>query len=218
MSLPKIRIVIADDYLLLRTAWKLLLQSNTAFEVVGLCGDGASTVEFIKNNKVDIVLMEINMPGLSCIEVTQMIGNIAPWIKIIGLSLYNEFHYINKLIKAGAKGFVTKSAGKEELFKAIEDVYNNIPFVSPSISHLLIKNYSAIGTSIETGELTMRELDVIKNIISGRTSKEIGELMCISTKTVESHKYNIFKKLNVNNSVSLTKMVIEQGIIVSEQK
>jgi DNA-binding NarL/FixJ family response regulator len=211
---PKIKILIADDYLLLRTAWKLLLQSNPDFVVVGTTGDGKATIDFIRGNRVDIVLMDINMPNKSGIETTFEINNIAPWIKVIGLSMHNEIHYVNKMMKAGAKGFVTKSADKEELFKAISSVYNNIPYISPLLSHNLLGRLAEDNCQRKKTELSNRELDIIKYIIQGRTSRQIGEELSISFKTVEAHKCNIFKKLEVNNSVSMTKKVLEEGIVL----
>lgn len=211
----KIRIVIADDFLLLRTAWQILLQSNPDFEVVGTTPDGLSAVNFIRNNReVDIVLMDINMPNLNGIEATMEIDNIAPWVKVIGLSMHSEFHYANKMIKAGAKGFVTKSADKEELFKAINDVYNNIPYISPVISNKLMEKLDSNGEMETKNYLSSREIDIIKLIINGKTSKEIAEELFISSKTVDAHKNNIFKKLNVHNTASMTKKVLEEGIVI----
>jgi DNA-binding NarL/FixJ family response regulator len=216
---PKIKILIADDFLLLRTAWQALLQSNPEFEVVGTAADGIYAIDFIRNrnNNVDIVLMDINMPNLNGIEATTEICNIAPSIKVIGLSMHNEFHYANKMIKAGAKGFVTKSADKDELFKAIYDVYdvyNNIPYISPQISNKLIEKLDEKGEIGAKNSLSAREIDIIKLVISGKTSREIGEQLFISSKTVDAHKNNIFKKLNVHNTASMTKKVIEEGIVV----
>jgi two-component system response regulator NreC len=213
----KIKILIADDFLLLRTAWQALLQSNPEFEVVGTAADGMYAVEFVKNNmSVDVVLMDINMPNLNGIEATAEITDIAPQIKVIGLSMHNEFHYTNKMVKAGAKGFVTKSADKEELFKAIYDVYNNIPYISPVISNKVADKADEQSEGEEHSPLSTREIDIIRLVVNGKTSKEIGEELFISSKTVDAHKNNIFKKLNVHNTASMTKKVLEEGIIVMQ--
>jgi DNA-binding NarL/FixJ family response regulator len=215
----KIKIVIADDFLLLRTAWPLLLHTNPNFEVVGTTPDGRATVDFIKAYKdVDVILMDINMPVLNGIEATVEIDNIAPWIKVIGLSMYSEFHYANKMLKAGAKGFVTKSADKDELFRAIIDVYNNIPYISPSISKTFHERLNENGEIKTKNDLSSREIDIIKGIINGQTSKEIAEELSISSKTVDVHKTNIFKKLNVHNTASMTKKVMEEGILIIWRK
>jgi DNA-binding NarL/FixJ family response regulator len=131
----KIKILIADDFLLLRTAWKILLTSNLDFEVIGTAEDGIEAIDFVTNNRTDVVLMDISMPNLNGVDATSALIKIDPAIKVIGLSMHNEFHYANKMISAGAKGFVTKSSAKDELFKAIYDVYNGIPYISPAPSN-----------------------------------------------------------------------------------
>jgi DNA-binding NarL/FixJ family response regulator len=209
MALTRIKIVITDDYLLLRTAWKLLLQSHPDFEVVATLADGRATINFIRSHPVDVVLMDINMPGLNGIDATAEIDNMAPWIKVIGLSMHSEYHFIHKLLKAGARGFVSKSADKEELFRAILDVHNNIPYISPSVSPAFIKNLKE-----GTGRLTERELAIVKYLVQGFTSRQIGAELCISFKTVEAHKYNVFKKLEVGSTAAMTKKVLEKGIII----
>jgi DNA-binding NarL/FixJ family response regulator len=127
----KIKILIADDFLLLRTAWKILLTTNSEFDVVGAVEDGMFAIDFVGNNAVDVVLMDISMPNVNGVDATAVITRIDPSVKVIALSMHNEFHHINKMVKAGAKGFVNKAADKDELFKAIYDVYNNVPYISP---------------------------------------------------------------------------------------
>jgi two-component system response regulator NreC len=211
----KIKILIADDFLLLRTAWRILLETNPEFEVVGTAADGVLAVDFIKKNRnVDVVLMDISMPNMNGIDATTEICKIDPAIKVIALSMHNEFHYINKIIRAGGKGYVSKSVDKEELFRAIYDVYNNISYLSPITSNKIIEKLDKNGGVELKSVLSFREINIIKLIIEGKTSKEIGEQLFISPKTVDTYKNSIFKKLNVHNTASMTKKVLEEGIII----
>lgn len=205
----KIKILIVDDYPLLRAAWKLLLQAEKDVEIVGTVKNGKEAIELVKIVRPDVILMDINMPVLNGIEATAVINNTMPWIKILALTAYNENILIRKMFKAGASGFLSKFISKEELCIAIRKIYSGERYIETNCFSHLVNQFEVS----ETAHLSERELEIIKLIVSGFTAREIGEKLFISTKTVEVHKNRIFNKCQVRNIASLTKMVIEKGII-----
>jgi DNA-binding NarL/FixJ family response regulator len=207
----KIKIIIADDYTLLREAWQVLIQSRPDMEVVACVSNGQEVIDQIKIRKVDLVLMDINMPVVDGITATGIINNTTPWVKVLALTMHSEAGYIKKMFQAGVKGFLPKIASKDELFDAILSIHKGDVYIHRSCSNKLIEEKNSVSERSAT--LTERELDVIKLIIAGNTSKEIAEQLFISPKTVDVHKNNIFIKLNIHNVASLTRIVVEKGLV-----
>lgn len=200
----KIRIVLAEDHLMIRKAMELLLAENKNFEIVGEATNGKDLIGLLEKVKTDIILMDIFMPEMNGVEATSVIRNRFPWIKIIILSVQTEIAYVKKLFTMGVSGYITKNSPKEELFEAINIVFNGKEYLSKD----LIQRKAALADSgVSRKHLSKREIEIIKLIQEGLTNKEISERMFISLKTVESHRTNIFRKLRIKNVAELLKYV-----------
>ena len=206
--MSKITILIADDHKLIRETWTYILNSDERFDVVAECGDAEQAVELAKELAPNIVLMDINMPPFNGFEATEQIRKISPDIKVIGVSMHSQPAYAKKMLQVGARGYVTKNSSKEEMFKAIIEVYNGKKYVCDEIKtiisdQLLDDNNDAPSVN----SLTEREMQIINHIREGHSSKEIASQLDISLKTVEVHRHNILKKLKLKNSASLVNFI-----------
>ncbi len=206
--MSKITILIADDHKLIRETWTYILNSDERFDVVAECGDAEQAVELAKELSPNIVLMDINMPPFNGFEATEQIRKISPDTKVIGVSMHSQPAYAKKMLQVGARGYVTKNSSKEEMFKAIIEVYNGNKYVCDEIKtiisdQLLDDNNDAPSVN----SLTEREMQIINHIREGHSSKEIASQLDISLKTVEVHRHNILKKLKLKNSASLVNFI-----------
>ena len=201
--------LIADDHKLIRETWSYILNSDPRFHVIAECGDAADAVELAKNKRPNIILMDINMAPFSGFEATEKIRKYAPGSKIIGVSMHSQPAYAKKMLQVGARGYVTKNSSKEEMIKAIMEVYGGNKFVCEEIKNIiseqLLTDPQADTPNINT--LTEREIQIINYIKEGSSSKEIATALNISLKTVEVHRHNILKKLKLKNSASLVNFI-----------
>jgi two-component system invasion response regulator UvrY len=206
--MEKITILIADDHTLVRETWSFILNTVEEFVVVGECGSGEEAVEKAKQLRPDVVIMDINLPGINGIEATQLIRKFSPASKILGVSLHTQPTYARKMIQKGASGYVTKNSSREEMFKAIVEVQQGRRYICDEIKNILseqVINGEDHQGGINT--LSQREIEVIKFIRKGFSSKEIAESLDISVKTVEVHRYNVLKKLNLKNAAALVNYI-----------
>jgi DNA-binding NarL/FixJ family response regulator len=206
--MKSINILIADDHTLIRETWSFILNTHPGFNVIAICGSGEEAVELAKQLRPDIVIMDINLPGINGIEATALIRKYAPVAKILAVSLHTQPAYAQKIMQNGASGYVTKSSGREELVKAIEEIFLGKKYVCNNIKEIIAEQmmYSE-GQQKGIHSLTNREIEIISLIKKGDTSKEIAGSLNLSTKTVEVHRYNILKKLKLKNSVALVEYV-----------
>ena len=206
--MEKITILIADDHTLVRETWSFILNSDSRFYVVAECGSGEEAVEMAKNLRPAIVIMDINLPGINGIEATQLIRKYSPGSKILGVSLHTQPTYARKMMQKGAMGYVTKNSSREEMFKAIMEVYEGRKYVCDEIKNILSEQVIS-GEDQQTGlnALSQREIEIISFIKKGYSSKEIADALNISVKTVEVHRYNILKKLNLKNAAALVNFI-----------
>ena len=206
--MDKITILIADDHTLVRETWSFILNSDRRFKVIAECGSGEEAVELAKDLHPDIVIMDINLPGINGIEATEQIRKFAPGSKILGVSLHTQPTYARKMMQKGAMGYVTKNSSREEMFRAIIEVYNGKKYVCEEIKNILSEQVIS-GDDQQSGlnALSQREIEVISFIKKGYSSKEISDALSISVKTVEVHRYNILKKLNLKNAAALVNFI-----------
>jgi DNA-binding NarL/FixJ family response regulator len=205
--MKKITIVIAEDHVLIREAWQLLLDADPRFQVVGSCASGEEAFKLTGQLNPDIILMDVNLHGIGGIEATPMIHKLYPNSRIIGLSGYTETCYVKTMMKTGAMGYVTKSSGADELFKAIIEVSNNRRYICDEIKEALCMDITDDKPRKKTGILSGRELEVIKHLKQGFSSKQIAEVLKLSAKTIDMHRHNIRKKLNVKNTAELVNQI-----------
>jgi DNA-binding NarL/FixJ family response regulator len=207
-STGKITILITDDHTLIREIWALILNNHPAFQVVAECSSSEEAVEKARLLRPNIVMMDINLPGMSGMDATAEIRKYSPGSKIIGLSMHNQPTYARKIMQKGAMGYVTKNSTKDELFKAILEVHAGRKYICNEVKTIL-SDQLIHGEETHTGinALSQREIEIIGQIKKGSSSKDIAKELCISPKTVEVHRYNIFKKLNLKNATSLVNFI-----------
>ncbi len=206
--MEKITILIVDDHTLVRETWSFILNTDERFNVVAESGNGEDAVEMAKQLRPQIVIMDINLPGMNGIEATQLIRKYSPASRILGVSLHTQPTYARKMIQKGAMGYVTKNSSREEMFKAITEVQAGRKYICDEIKNILSEQ--VINGDEQQGglnALSQREIEIINFIKKGFSSKEIAENLEISVKTVEVHRYNILKKLNLKNSAALVNYI-----------
>ncbi|HEV7330214.1 MAG TPA: response regulator transcription factor [Flavisolibacter sp.] len=201
-------ILIVDDHTLVREAWRIILSTHPHFQVVGEAGSADEGLALAESLQPDVVIMDINLPGMNGIEATKIIKEKIPAIKILGVSLHTQPSYAAKMMQEGASGYVTKNSSREEMFTAITEVLKGNRYVCKEIKNILSEQMlNEEQEAAGFNGLTLREMEVISLIKQGCSSKEIAITLGLSTKTVEVHRYNILKKLNLKNSAALVNFI-----------
>ena len=206
-----IKILIADDYSVLINGLRLILAVRTDFKIVGIANTGAEVIEQIQNECPDIILLDINMPVLNGYQTMEVLQSDYSQINVIVLSMLNDKRNVLNMLEAGAKGYLFKDTDDNQLFKAIEQVYQGGYYLPKDLDYLLDEFLEA-GKSTDKKIkqlLSPRELEIVSFIIEGYTNAEIADLLFLSTRTVDTHRKNIFYKLNLNNTASLVKYALE---------
>ena len=202
--MEKITILITDDHTLVRESWVMLFESDARFKVVAQCGSGEAAIELAKNLRPDIVIMDINLPGMNGFDATAQIRKYSPGSKILGVSLHTLPAYARKMMQSGAMGYVTKNSSHEEMYTAIDTVMDGKTYICQEIKNIISDQAmqdEPSGPDIK--ELSLREIEIVRLIKSGHSSKEIAAQLNISTRTAEVHRHNILKKLKLKNTASL---------------
>lgn len=212
-----IKIALADDHRIIRDGLKGILNQNKRFEIIGEAGNTLELGKLLEDTHCDIALMDISMPGKNGLEYLKELKKEFPLLKVILLTMHEEPEYIIKGVKYGASGYLLKSLDYEELEKALIQVYEGNKYFSPSISSILMNNLSSNTESEEYSDrLTDRELEILHEIVNGLQSKQIGEKLFISARTVDTHRVNLMKKLGVHNTAELVKLAIEKKLIKTD--
>ena len=213
-----INVLIADDHTMFVDGIESILQVEEGIRVAGRCYEGKDVIEFVKDNKVDIVLLDVNLPDMSGIEVCKYINEKHQTIKVLAISMYNEESYVSEILNNGAKGYILKNTGREELLKAIRTVNTGASYFSKDVTETIMKGLmnrrKASGKmNNEIPKISRREKEVLKLIAEEFTTQEIADKLFISLKTVESHRSNLLAKLNARNSAGLVRISIENGLL-----
>jgi|SRR5690348_2279236 DNA-binding NarL/FixJ family response regulator len=204
----KTTIIIIDDHKMIREMWSNLFSRNEETEIVGESGEFDEALSLIEKRKPDIVLLDINLREASGLDAIPLIKSSSPSTRIIGVSMHSQPIIAEKMIKAGANGYVTKNSPYEEIFEAIKEVMNGKTYICAEIQNILSeKDNNNENRKPGLTDLTARELEIVNLIKQGLSSKEIGEHLKVSAKTVEVHRYNILKKLNLKNTAALVNFV-----------
>ena len=211
------RIVIAEDHTILREGLRMLLSSNPAFEVVGEAQDGLEAIRLVETCWPDLILMDLSMPRMNGVGAIQEIKKQNPLTKILVLTVHKTEEYILTTLKAGADGYLLKDTTHSELMLAIENVFSGRSYLSPGITEKVIEGYlegrKTVKSSTSGDTLTQREREILQMIAEGYKNKYIADYLCISVKTVEKHRANLMKKLNLHSAASLTAFAMENGLI-----
>jgi two-component system nitrate/nitrite response regulator NarL len=205
-----INLLIADDHQVVIDGLKSLLSLEDDFQVVGEAQNGKMVLEALKDQKIDVVLLDINMPEMDGIETARRMREQHPNVKILILTMYNRPEFIRNIIEVGASGYVLKNVGKEELINSIRKVERGEDYFSLSVTNTLMDSFKS-GTESSKVELTKRERGVLTLIAEGNKTSEIAEKLFISTHTVNTHRKNLLSKLNIKNTAGLVRYAIENG-------
>lgn len=214
----KIKVLLVDDHAIVRNGVKQTLKNSSSIEVIGEASNGEEAITVSNKLNPDVIVMDITMPVMNGIDATRNIIQQQPNSKILILSMHDNETYVLKSIEAGASGFLLKDVEQEEFIKAIESVANGERYFNTKISNLLVSGYlNTIKTKQPSGtnlfELTKRELDILRRIKDGQSNKDISEEIDISIRTIETHRANIMKKMNVKNAVDMIRVAIENEIV-----
>ena len=215
----KQRILIVEDHTLLRAGLSALLSQDPDIAIAGELDNGRDAVRSIAALSPHLVLMDLTMPGCNGIEAIVEIKKRFPNVKILVLTLHKSDEYIHESLRAGADGYILKDASHDELRVAIRSVLNGKTYLSPDISSRVVTGYLGAGKSPSVTSLwetvTHRERQVLKLVAEGNSNKYIAEYLCLSVKTVEKHRSNLMRKLDLHNASALTAFAIERGLVAT---
>ena len=212
-----LRILLADDHQMFREALRILLERNSDFEIVGETGNGNEVLSLTGKTSHNIVCLDIDMPGLNGVEITRQITAAYPLVKVIALSVFSDRGYIADMLNAGASAYVTKAAAGVELLRAIDAVSRNRSYLCPDATDAVKEAMTTRGERKELAgtKLGAREVEVLKLVATGLTSSQIAERLEIALSTVEVHRRNIMRKLDVDSAIGLTRYAIRTGLVSS---
>ncbi len=215
--MAKIRILLADDHTLFRQGVKTLLTAEADMEVVGEASDGISAADRAADLKPDVVLMDIGMPGPSSFETTRSIKRNRPETRVLFLTMYDDEDYLVESMQVGASGYVLKDSPATQLVAAVRDVCRGGSYLSPRMLSQLVDDFR---TRVKTTDrmprfatLTPREKEVLKMLAEGNSVKEVAGQLNLSVKTVEAHKFNLMRKLDIHNKAQLVQYAIQKKVI-----
>jgi DNA-binding NarL/FixJ family response regulator len=214
VSAKKIKILVADDHPVVRKGLQSCLAKQDRLRIVGEASDGDEALQKTRELSPDVVLMDISMPGMNGLAVTEVLRKETPTVKVLVLSVHNNRDYIFRIIQAGAHGFISKEAPPDELLRAIESVYAGEPFFSPEIAKAALNQLVTSGGKKDPfAQLTSREREVLVLIAEGQSNKEIATKLGIGVRTIETHRERIMRRLDIHSVAGLTKFAIANGMI-----
>ncbi len=214
-----VRIVLADDHKLFISGLRALLAQQDDMEVVAEVKDGREAVRVALEQRPDVVVMDISMPGMNGIEATRQITKVLPEVKVLMLSMHAHRRFVLATLEAGAAGYLLKDCAMEELIRALHIVVADQTYLSPAIAGILVEAYTSLRSEVDVPSfllLTAREREVLQLIAEGHSTKEIADQLNVSGKTVSTHRKHLMDKLNIHSVAGLTKYAIEEGITPTE--
>jgi DNA-binding NarL/FixJ family response regulator len=217
MTTPlKIRVLLADDHEVVRSGLRMVLEAQSDIEVVAEAGDGAQALEQALAGEVDLTVLDVSMPRMTGLQAAAELHRRRPELRILMLSMHDNEQYFFEALKAGASGYVLKTAANRDLVEACRACMRGEAFLYPPAVATLVRDYlegALLGEAPPDDPLTARELEVVKLIAEGHTSEEIAAQLVLSKKTVERHRANVLGKLGMRNRVELTRYAIRRGLV-----
>lgn len=214
--MSKIRLLLVDDHEIVRAGLRMLFSAEPEVEIIGEASSGEEAVSAVQDLAPDVVLMDVAMPGIGGVEATRRIKANHPQVAVLALTMHEDEEYFFEMLAAGASGYVPKRAAPDDLMSAIHIVRQGDVYIYPSLARLLVKDFlhRSEASGPETREeLTPREQEVLTYIAEGFSNREIADVLVISVKTVDRHRENLMRKLQLHNRVELVKYAIEKGLI-----
>ena len=213
-EMSKLRIFLADDHTVIRHGLKLLINSQPDMEVIGDAGDGALAVQLTLEARPDLVVMDVSMPELNGQQATQRLKKALPITKVLALTRHNDTSYLQQLLTAGVDGYVLKQSDSDELMRAIRTIAAGGKYIDPAVTDKIVDSYTGRANNRKTeptAGLSERESEVLRLIALGHTNKEIAARFDLSIKTVEAHKANAMRKLDLQSRVDIIRYAILRG-------
>jgi DNA-binding NarL/FixJ family response regulator len=211
------KVLLVDDHALFREGIRALLATEPDIEVVGEAADGKQAIELAAKLSPDIIVMDLVMPGMNGMQAAQQLHTEYPDIKVLILSMYDDDEYVCQILKAGASGYVLKRAASDDLLRAIREVEKGGSALHPTVAAKLIKDYVRRAKSTEQRNsgsvLTARESEVLTLIAEGHTNQQIADMLGLGRKTVDTHRTNIMRKLDLHEVTALVKYALKRGLI-----
>jgi DNA-binding NarL/FixJ family response regulator len=215
-----IKVLLVDDHTLFREGIRALLSTAPDIEVVGEAADGKEAIELADRLSPNVIVMDLVMPGMNGMEAAQFLHDHHPDIKILILSMYDDDEYVCRILKTGASGYVLKRAASDDLLRAIHEVENGGSALHPAVAAKLIKDYVRRTRTTDRKNsgsvLTARESEVLRLIAEGQTNQQIADALGLGRKTVDTHRTNIMRKLDLHDVTGLVKYALRQGLIKLE--
>ena len=212
-----IKVLLTDDHALVRTGIKRLLEDSEQVEIIGEADTGEASLDLVQELKPDVVLMDVNMPGMGGVEASRRILQRDPGQKIIILTVHNEQTYPKRLLEIGAKGYLTKECDIKEMILAVTQVANGGSYIEPRIAQQLALSLLPGNNDNPVDKLSRREFQVMLMISHGLSNVQISEKLCLSPKTISTYRSRLLEKLNAKNEVDLIKIAVEQGMVEFSQ-
>jgi DNA-binding NarL/FixJ family response regulator len=212
-----LRIFLAEDHSMVREGLKALINAHIDMEVIGEAGDGQAAVQQAKELQPDIVVIDVSMPKMNGQEATAKILQVCPQVKVLALTRHTDTGFIQQLFRAGASGYVLKQSASAQLIEAIHTIANGQHYIDPAITGKVISSYASRQIKLKLGAqnpLSDREEEVIKLVALGYSNKEIAVRLEISVKTVEAHKSNAMKKLDLRSRIDVVRYALLQGWLI----
>ncbi|QTP57955.1 response regulator transcription factor [Billgrantia antri] len=203
-----IRVLLADDHPLVLEGLRYRLEAQPGIDLVGVASSGQELLTLAQELRPDVVVTDITMPGISGLEACKILQETCPGIRVLVLTMHDNEEYIRRAVACGAAGYVLKDASAEEMVFALREVASGRSHFGSSVSRVLLEE--------KEGRLTQRETDILKLMFEGMSSRDIGEALAISTRTVESHRSNIYRKLNTNSLAGLFRYAMRHGLVELE--
>ena len=213
----KIRVLLTDDHTLFRQGIRTLLAGESDIEVIGEAGNGSDAVKLARETRPDLVLMDIGMTGMSSFEATRQIRKERPETRVVFLSMYDDEDYLAECVEWGGSGYILKDSPADQLLTAIREVHRGGSYLSPRLLTRLVDDFRAHGGGYvrqpRFDTLTKREREILKLLAEGKSVKEIAVEFDLSVKTVEAHKFNLMRKLDIHNKAQLVQYAIQKKIV-----
>lgn len=217
----KLKVMVADDHAVVRNGVRQLLLNHPAMEVVGEASDGKDVVRKAKQTRPDVILLDIGMPGLNGLEAVPLLKEVAPKSKVVIFSMYDKDAYVHQAFASGAVGYVLKTDSGDDIIGAIQQAAIGHYFLSAKLNTAVIQRYLSPKSGEDHGvtsydSLSEREQQIFRLVVEGHATKEIAQMLFLSPRTVEKHRSNIVKKLNIHDPMALVRYAVKIGVVDPE--